>query len=259
MYGNLTAPAFISNNYLQIGNTQLNETNLKKVLAVPTTPSGDPLHYYYTYCGAVYNTKTGYWEINGLTDMTNQDMMDAYMRMRDVLFLPITTNRYFNSTPARTNLNSTGSYDMSDWFKNSTKSWEDMFDFNQKLEVLAISTNTKYMVKTNSLGNTFYDCRKLRKIIGLIDITNVSPSNTTFYNCGELQDVTFYGLSANINFQWSSKLTMYSLAYLINNAVTTKDITITLHNTVYQKAITDATITAALASHPRVSIVLPEA
>ena len=88
---------------IYVDEKQLNNILSQSKKFMPATPSGDPMHYVYEAAGAVYNDtgkdivkstpwadladddidktvvhKAGYWYLNGLGDITNEQMRDIY-------------------------------------------------------------------------------------------------------------------------------------------------------------------------------------
>ena len=52
---------------------------------IANTPSGDPMHNVYVAVGARWNAQTGFWELNGLTDITNEQMLTIYIETNNFL------------------------------------------------------------------------------------------------------------------------------------------------------------------------------
>jgi hypothetical protein len=90
-------------------------------------------------------------------------------------------------------------------------------------------------VKESYFTSTFYNCKKLISIDKFIlkDDGSQTFSNDCFQHCSELVEIRIEGaIGNNINFQWSKKLSMMSLASIVSallKTVTGK--TITLPNT----------------------------
>lgn len=188
----------------------------------------------YVAAGAVYNEKTGFYELNELTDITEEEMRTIYLQTH-VMDKLQSFRGVFAGTKFRTNLG----FNRSLMQTNSRQfQFYDSFRENRSLEVLRISygdIDVSRSVVVEHLGYAFYSCVKLRKIIGIIKLDKSSGVTSAFDHCLELQDVKLYGLLTNISFAYSPLISIESLQYLITNAANTLPITVTVHADVYTK------------------------
>lgn len=188
----------------------------------------------YVAAGAVYNRNTGFYELNGLTDITEEEMKVIYVQTH-VMDKLQSFRGVFAGTKFRTNLG----FNRSTMQTNSRPfQFYDSFRENRSLEVLRISykdIDVSRSVIVEHLGYAFYFCVKLRKIIGIIRLDKSSGVTSAFDQCLELQDVKLYGLLTNISFAYSPLISIESLQYLITNAANTSPITVTVHADVYAK------------------------
>lgn len=188
----------------------------------------------YVAAGAVYNEQTGFYELNGLTDITEEEMKTIYVQTHAMDKLQ-NFRCIFASTKFRTNLG----FNRSTMQTNSRPfQFYDSFRENRSLEVLRISYKDIDVLRSvivEHLGYAFYFCVKLRKIIGIIRLDKSSGVTSAFDQCLELQDVKLYGLLTNISFAYSPLISLESLQYLITNAANTSPITVTVHADVYAK------------------------
>lgn len=218
---------------------------------MPATPSGDPNHYMYEQCGAVWNGKTGYWELNGLTDMTNEDMQESYITCNmysDILLSPA---KYMNKS-FRTNI--LGNIEMSSTLP--VNSAQQIFRGSSKLEILNFNfkpsgSETPLYIFSN-MDYCFYRCNALRSILGSIKCTNANFTEA-FKGCKSLTNIKLLNVSKAISFADSPNLSRESLLYLINNAGTAS-FTITLHADAYANASADEDIQAALAIKTNITL-----
>ena len=187
----------------------------------------------------LYNAKTGYFEYNGLTDITTK-------QMRDILFSQwaIYNNRVQCPINIRTNVVPNRIYTL---YAGTSDCVSLMSTFVQSgLEVLKLWRST---VHVSSISTAFTSCRKLRCIIGILDLLYVSTDFgvfDTFKDCIALEDVQMKNLKYNISFRNSPLLSLDSIQYLVANAANTTPITVTLHPDAYAR-LTDEIITAATA------------
>lgn len=196
----------------------------------------------YVSAGAKYNEATGYYELNGLTDITEEQMRVIYKYAGTPQ-----AKAAFAYSKARTNLPMPGMY-------NGTV-YGAMFYGCPNLEVVYLgnkqSSPTSYDVpRVYTEGNNcFYLCKKLKKIYGKIYQRNVW--DLTFGDCLALEEVRIAELYSSIQLSWSPNLSKESVQYMITNAkpqsgAAAGSIAITLHPTAYARLKDDAGIVAAL-------------
>lgn len=196
----------------------------------------------YISAGAKYNEATGFYELNGLTDITEKEMRVIYKYAGTPQ-----AKAAFAYSKARTNLPMPGMYNGSVYGA--------MFYGCPNLEVAYLgnrqSSPTSYDVPlVYTEGNKcFYLCKKLKKIYGKIYQRN--DWNLTFGDCLALEEVRIAELHSSIQLSWSPNLSKESVQYMITNAkplsgAAVGSITITLHPTAYARLKDDADIVAAL-------------
>lgn len=190
------------------------------------------LHKVYEEYGAVYNKETGYWELNGLTDLTEEDMWDIYLAG-----VPRTEN-------------------LTEFYKETSvdnKSIRTTFNFTVKgdgvgtgtilggtflncgnVEVVQFYKNPNAIIYAKELFYAFYNCQKLREIVNTLQIYKTTAlMDNAFVNCKALKSVKLKNLRKDISFKDSPFLSYESLNYLVTNATNTAAITVTVHPTTY--------------------------
>lgn len=209
---------------------------------LPQEDNSGTLRDLYVSAGAVYNEATGYYELNGLTDITEEEMRVIYKYAGTPQ-----TKAAFAYSKARTNLPMPGMYNGSVYGA--------MFYGCPNLEVAYLgnkqSSPTSYdvpLVYTEG-NNCFYLCKKLKKIYGKIYQRN--HWDLTFGDCLALEEVRIAELYSSIQLSWSPNLSKESVQYMITNAkplsgAAVGSIAITLHPTAYARLKDDADIVAAL-------------
>lgn len=224
---------------------------IKEVNNPTNTPKGGYNRTLYEATGAVYNEETGYYELNGLTDITEEQM--------DIIF-SYGVNNSNDLTAAyvgfkgRTNLRNIiyPSIDM------SRLNISTAFRENKNIEVACISNEFISNPKVNTITKSytcFYNCIKLKKVQGILNLKNTTDSPSIIMNyCPNLEYILIYGLSKPIEFKQSSKLNKQCILYMIQNSAATSPITITLHADAYAMAMADEDIQAALAEKTNVSL-----
>lgn len=183
----------------------------------------------YVAAGAVYNQNTGFYELNGLTDITEEQMKLVYVtsnptkRVADLCSV-------FASSSIRTNLPflNRGGYKPIDCYA--------AFVNCSNLEVVALGVEDGVIFYSARIPYMFCNCIKLRTVIGVLDCGNTNqPNNKAFDNCRALENIRLNKLKYSISFSNSPLLSLESLQYLINNAANTSAITVTVHADVYAK------------------------
>lgn len=198
----------------------------------------------YISAGAVYNEQTGRYELNGLTDITEEEMRVIYKYAGTPQ-----TKAAFAYSKARTNLPMPGMYNGS--------LYDEMFFNCSNLETVNLGyRQAPAMLEQNYaevLGGTpFVGCRKLHTIYGYLISHNPSFKwSLIFSDCDALKEVRIKQLQTSIPLSASPNLSKESVQYMITNAnppsgAAVGSITITLHPTAYARLKDDADIVAAL-------------
>lgn len=179
-----------------------------------------------------YNEKTGYFELNGLTDISYEQALDIN-RQSEI---------YSDS-------NVCGGYTSRTLYpiRSSTSAWTQV-NFNAKfvasaLEVIRFSTPPKLHTSASSM---FANCGKLRVIYGVLTLlsSKLSDVASMFIGCAELRELQLKSLKTSISFSDSPLLSLDSISYMVTNAANTSPITITLHPDAYAR-LTDELIAQA--------------
>jgi hypothetical protein len=175
--------------------------------------------------GATYNATTGFYSLNGLTDITEGQMMDIYnYTSQSILNNDLTES--FTTRTIRTTYNppTQASVIMNSSFSLS------------KLEVLKTGS---YVTSARYCFNT---CSFLKTVDYLfLSGTTDSVYFMMFYMCTSLVTCFLRSINVNISLQWSPLISLESLQYIIQyRGNGTKQITITVHPTVFAK-LTDNT------------------
>ena len=249
---------------------------------MPAAPSGDPMHYAYEAAGAVWNGtgadivkttpwadmvdddadkvvthKAGYWYVNGLGDITNEQMRIILLETNNFLGnIQSTGEGFYVMTHFRTNL-PMPTYRIALYRLQAT--YIDCFRDASNLEAIvfveyANGTLPKYSLHPKSINAMFNNDKKLRHISGLINLDMCVQANDAFFKCYELRSIKLYSLKFSMDFKYSSFLSSKSILYMIQNEAATSAITITLHADAYARAMANADILAALQAHPNVSL-----
>lgn len=186
----------------------------------------------YVAAGAVYNQNTGFYELNGLTDITEEQMKVIYIQTHHITRQTSFMASFANTNSIRTNypLKVIGEYRQIDIHA--------MFAECVSLEVAALGINVNTIIYPSDTSYLFKNCKKLKEVIGIIRMNYASSSSQyewMFYQCTSLVRVSLRGVKYDISFSNSPLISLESLQYLITNAANTSPITVTVHADVYAK------------------------
>lgn len=197
----------------------------------------------YISAGAVYNEQTGYYKLNGLTDITEEEMRVIYKYAGTPQ-----VEAAFAYSKARTNFPMPGLYNgtLEAYMFYECSNLETVYLGHKQVPPTDFETPIiEYRGK-----DAFYACKKLKYIYGrlLIKTSNIGK---TFGECLSLEEVRIYNLVYSIQISWSPNLSKESVLYMITNAnppsgAAAGSIAITLHPTAYARLKNDADIVAAL-------------
>lgn len=198
----------------------------------------------YISAGAKYNEQTGYYELNGLTDITEEEMRVIYKYAGTPQ-----VKAAFAYSKARTNLPMPGMY--------NGILYDNMFFACSNLETVNLGyRQAPAALNGNAIevlsGTPFVGCHKLHTIYGML--ISIDPSfkwSHIFSDCDALKEVRIKQLKTSILLSASPNLSKESVQYMITNAnppsgAAVGSITITLHPTAYARLKDDADIVAAL-------------
>lgn len=184
----------------------------------------------YETAGAKYNEDTGFYELNGLTDITEAQMRTIYIQTHGVQRMHNRSGVLEGVTTIRTNLPFRNIFGI-----GLDGEFRSTFLQCSSLEVACVASSVVYAANVSYM---FESCLKLKKVIGILDVRNITDSTYVtriFLGCKLLEYVRIASLKVNISFAQSPLLSLESLQYLINNATNTSAITVTVHADVYAK------------------------
>lgn len=138
----------------------------------------------YVAAGATYNEDTGFYELNGLTDITEEQMLAIY---NNYFFnLPNDATALFSGFTGRTNIS----------FKGNPGGWAgtlicDYMCVNSIMEVFNLgqkNPSVSYCIPQGVVG-MFYRCTKLHTILGELRISGITNLNNIFTGCSVLANI----------------------------------------------------------------------
>lgn len=195
-------------------------------------------------CGT-FNEDTGYFELNGLTDITYEQALYIYRHTAQGGRFGQTS---WNHLSFRTNLPIQG-------FGN-TNAANEAFRECTSVETINLPTTYGKHCRLSVISRMFQQCVKLEAIIGapiyVWKVAGNSNVNNAFYMCHKLKEVRIvWNCNYNISFSDSPLLSYDTIEYFITNATNTAAITITLHPDAYAR-VTDEIF--ALAAEKNITI-----
>ena len=229
------------------------DTIIDKISIFDKKLSSGTLRDLYISAGAKYNEATGFYELNGLTDITEEEMRVIYTQwQKDVGTAGHNTGWLTLPPNMRTNLPSLYRADLISALSNSIG--------GSSVEVLCIAeqsndTRVMYVAATQAVAQN--NMPKLRRVIGIWRYNDKNPSNFNFSygqpfsKCPLLEEIRMSKINKSHTFAVSPNLSKESVLYMITNAnppsgAAAGSITITLHPTAYTRLKDDADIVAAL-------------
>ena len=188
-----------------------------------------------------YNEATGYFELNGLKNITYEQALRIY----NVSCSSVASNQC-NNTDIRTNLLT------SDIAGGSGAALDVMpacvFRNCYLIEIARISRKPDATAWGADWRGMFTGCSSLREIIGIIGDYQGHGTVSPFYRCAKLEKVKIHRLGGDIDFSDSPLIDLESFTYTVNNRATdNRTITITVHPNVYAKLTGDTTNAAVSA------------
>lgn len=209
----------------------------------------------YISAGAKYNEATGYYELNGLTDITEEQMRVIYEKTWG-WWLHLPSLAGFGSALPRTNI-PCPDYKIISYASNiNSHSIFSVSGKDDNLEVVnlrALFTPSSFdEIKIMNLNWAFQGNKKIREVQGII---NVKAARNKLEIGGNIETINIKGLKVDILFYNSQRLSKESVLYMINNSEATSAITIGLNKAVYDVMKDDADIIAALAEKTNITLI----
>lgn len=209
----------------------------------------------YVSAGAKYNEATGFYELNGLTDITEEEMKVIYEKTWG-WWLHLPSLNGFGSALPRTNI-PCPDYKIIAYASNiSIHSIFSVSGNDDNLEVVnlrALYTPTIFdEIKIIDFNWAFQGDKKIKEVQGII---NVKGARSDLNIGGNIETINIKGLKVNIRFYNSQRLSKESVLYMINNSEATSAITIGLNKAVYDGMKDDADIIAALAEKTNITLI----
>lgn len=212
----------------------------------------------YISAGAKYNETTGYYELNGLTDITEEQMRVIYEKTWG-WWIGLPNLSGFGDSSARTNIpcpDYKRTYYQSNVNLSSSFATTGNLDNLEVLNFIPTQYPKNFSIKL-SMRAMNWMCQGNAKpltIMGTFEVGGV-PDNNSLNIGGNIKTINIKNLSKNIKFYNSKVLSKESVLYMINNSAATTAITIGLQQAVYDVMKDDADIIAALAEKTNITLI----
>lgn len=217
----------------------------------------------FTAAGALYNNtgadiartapwgetvvhKVGHYYLNGLGDITEKEMLDIYNVPHNKLYeqgyVGIRTRTvFFHGSSSTAGL---------------TRSPNGLFMGCNALKVVAGYGVLYFAPSCENVKYIFRGCTNLEHIVleGFYG-RYVKIEDTAFKGCSSLVTIKITQLEQGLSFADSPQISKESILFIINEAIPTSAITITLHADAYARLADDADVVDALSAQPFVSLV----
>ena len=234
------------------------DTIVDKINTFDKKLSSGTLRDLYISAGAVYNEATGYYELNGLTDITEEQMRVIYEETWG-WWLTLPNLNGFGNSSARTNIpcpDYKRTYYQSNCNLSSSFAVTGNLDNLEVLNFIPLRYPEESFIKLSirAMNWMCQDDTKPLTIMGTFDVGNV-PDNNSLSIGGNIKTINIKNLSKNIKFYNSKVLSKESVLYMINNSEATTAITIGLQQAVYDVMKDDADIIAALAEKTNITLI----
>lgn len=221
----------------------------------------------YISAGAKYNDATGYYELNGLTDITEEEMRVIYDRTWG-WWLKLPNLAGFGSSYPRTNI-PCPDYKVLVYSPYSTTcNFSSAFNNDEgtnNLEVLNFvpsyypnsspsQIEAFNQIKVFNMNWMLQGNKKPLTIMGVFNVHYVT-NNDSLNIGGNVKTINIKNLSKNIKFYGSKVLSKESVLYMIQNSEGSDAFTIGLNKEVYDVMRNDADIIAALTEKTNITLV----
>lgn len=186
----------------------------------------------YINAGATYNATTGYYSLNGLTDITEEQMSviyaDTYRKQcgKDLSYMYYGSNARTNF-PARNRSsyeNGLTCLDLCYCRKMEVFKWGQEYNSGQL---------DSFYGTISAATEMFYGCIALHTIIGVLNLSPITSKPTSMFgHCDALENVQILGLKTSLDLQ-SPVISYDSLRFLVDHAANTSAITVTVDSHVW--------------------------
>lgn len=187
----------------------------------------------YKYVDASFNATTGYFEMNGLTDISYVEMNKIYTNTLPLRSPSRSRDYSLAGVYVRTNCS----------IKRPAMSFTDI---SVSFAGLVITGDIEVVCFDNAITSQYsildsFRGRYIKTIKNEIKGGSITNTGRAFDGAYSLETVSISALKTSVSFSSSSRLSLESIVYMVNKAANTSAITITLHATAYARCQADTT------------------
>lgn len=191
----------------------------------------------YEAAGAVYNEETGFYELNGLTDITEEEILNDFLKSYNVFPNKVTcqtTGLKRTNFPPQSYMNIYYGVDMKFALCLTDAKVFNLWPLDTNNGVPDIGISIGHCCPT-VINSAFNSNNNLEEIQGFLDFRILTNTSAGFLqNCPKLREVRIINLKQDIQFGNKSPLLSYkSVKCLVDNASATELHTVTLNPTTY--------------------------
>jgi putative pectin lyase len=197
---------------------------------------------------AAFSTATGYWSLNGLTDIT-EDQMDLIFIDANSANVMILSRVLMGYSQARTNI---PTRTQRGGFRQSV---DLAFAFASSLIEVAVLAPLAGEITASGIDQFGRQAPNFVKCLDtIVDGGTSTGAVTILFDAIKATSVLFKGLKRSVNVSSCTLFETAAILYWIQNEAATTAITFTLHPDCYARVMADADIQAALVAHPLVAL-----
>ncbi|MBE6295246.1 MAG: hypothetical protein E7086_01900 [Bacteroidales bacterium] len=229
----------------------------------------NPLRTLFIAAGAEYNAgvdktriapwgesvthKAGHYYLNGLGDITEEQMMDIYNAgelKNNIVGFYAYNSKIRTLIPAKiSGQEGYGTISLSGILSGATMVESVVFTARENLaERLGV------LFTSGTAYSSFNGCSNL-VYIQKMNFSGITSLTSFFDKCYSLVYVKIINLKCNLDWSYSKVISKESVIYTIQNSIPTSAMIVTLHPDAYARLADDADVVAALESQPLVSLV----
>ncbi len=205
--------------------------NGKKIVYQDTSASSS-LRSLYIAAGAAYSEITNRYSLNGITDITESEMRNIYLRCSGRIVSD--AKCAFCNLKVRTNLPINGDDVYNGGFDARGMFAETSVSDQQTIKTITVALTNGNSFLVYNAANMFWNAGKLENIIGTIYLWNCNNVFRMFAGCTALKTVNLWALHQDISFENSPHISAESLNFAISHATGT-NFTITVHANTYAR------------------------
>lgn len=203
--------------------------------------------------GETVTHKAGYYYLNGLGDITEEQMMDIYNAgelKNNIVGFYAYNSKIRTLIPAKiSGQEGYGTISLSGILSGATMVESVVFTARENLaERLGV------LFTSGTAYSSFNGCSNL-VYIQKMNFSGITSLTSFFDKCYSLVYVKIINLKCNLDWSYSKVISKESVIYTIQNSIPTSAMIVTLHPDAYARLADDADVVAALEAQPLISLV----